>query len=172
MISMRERQCGHRWSCSCESAVSSQVRSSGGCCCGGGSGAAVMLASAGELLGARVTAIGEQAVVPDAVEALGQDVHEEPAHELARLERHGCVPVRAFEAVVLIFERDAVRVGGDQATVGDGDAMGVAGQVGQHLPWPCERTLGIDEPVRLPQRCQVGLEGYRVGEMLMIAEET
>ena len=85
------------------------------------------LASAGELLGARVTAIGEQAVVPDAVKALGQHVHEEPTHELGRLERHGCVPVRAFKAVVLVFERDAVRVGGDQAAVGDGDAMGVAG---------------------------------------------
>src|SRR5262245_33994700 len=49
--------------------------------------------------------------------------------------------------------------------------MGVAGQVGQYLLWPCERTLGIDEPVRLPQRCQVGLEGCRVGEMLIITEE-
>src|SRR5215471_14208921 len=65
------------------------------------------LASAGELLGARVTAVGEQAVVPDAVEALGQHVHEEPANELARLQRHGSVAVRAFEAVVLVFERDA-----------------------------------------------------------------
>src|SRR5215471_16405907 len=65
------------------------------------------LASAGELLGARVTAIGEQAEVPDAVEALGQHVHEEPANELARLERHGSVAVRAFEAIVLVFERDA-----------------------------------------------------------------
>src|SRR5262245_60877737 len=85
------------------------------------------LASAGELLGAGTSAIREQAVVPDAVEALGQDVHEEPANELARLEGHGFVPVRAFNAVVLVFERDAVLVGGDQAAVGDGDAMCVAG---------------------------------------------
>src|SRR5215472_11051634 len=85
------------------------------------------LASAGDLFGRRVTAIGEQAVVPDAVEALGQDVHEEPPNELARLKRHGFVPVWAFDAVVLVFERDAVLVGGDQAAVGDGDAMGVAG---------------------------------------------
>src|SRR5215468_1577145 len=42
------------------------------------------LTSAGELLGARVTAIGEQTVVPDAVKALGQNVDEEPADELAR----------------------------------------------------------------------------------------
>src|SRR5215813_12155621 len=94
------------------------------------------IASAGELLGAGASAIRQQAVVPDAVEALGQDVHEEAANELARLQRHGFVPVRAFEAVVLVFERDAVRVGGDQAAVGDGDAMGVAGQVGEHLLWP------------------------------------
>src|SRR5262245_22979180 len=85
----------------------------------------------GELFGAGANAIRQQAVVPDAVEALGQDVHEEAANELARLQRHGFVPVRAFEAVVLVFERDAVRVGGDQAAVGDGDALGVAGQVGE-----------------------------------------
>src|SRR6516225_5516620 len=94
-----------------------------------------------------------------------------PANELARLERHGSVAVRAFEAVVLVFERDAVRVGGDQAAVGDGDAMGVAAEVGQHLLWPGEGTLGIDEPVRLPQRAEVGLEGCCVGEMLIITEE-
>src|SRR5215472_3892251 len=129
------------------------------------------LPSAGELLSARVTAIGEQAEVPDAVEALGQHVHEEPANELARLERHGSVAVRAFEAIVLVFERDAVRVGADQAAVGDGDAMGVTGKVGQHLLWPGEGTLGIDEPVRLPQRAEVGLEGCCVGEMLTITEE-
>src|SRR5215468_3727851 len=85
------------------------------------------LPRAGELFGAGASTIREQAVVSDAVEALGQDVHEEPANELARLKRHGFVPVWAFDAVVLVFERDAVLVGGDQAAVGDGDAMGVAG---------------------------------------------
>src|SRR5215468_10833317 len=129
------------------------------------------LPNPGELLGARVAAIGEQAEVPDAVEALGQHVHEEPPNELAWLQGHGFVPVRAFEPVILVFERDTVRVGGDQAAVGDGDAMGVAGKVGQHLLWPGEGTLGIDEPVRLPQWAEVGLEGCCVGEMLVITEE-
>ena len=124
-----------------------QVGSSGECWCGGGSwaaaaissrascpGAAIssrasdQLASAGELFGARVTAFGEQAVVPDAVEALWQHVHEEPADELARFESHGFVALGAFEAVVLVFERDAVRVSGDQAAVGDGDADGCSGK--------------------------------------------
>src|SRR5215471_9557024 len=129
------------------------------------------LASAGELFGARVTSFGEQAVVSDAVEALWQHVHEEPANELARLESHGFVPFGAFEAVILVLERDATRVGGDQAAVGDGDAMSVAGKVGQDLLWPGERTLGIDEPVCLPQRAEVALEGCCVDEMLIITEE-
>src|SRR5262249_38713356 len=129
-----------------------------------------LAASASELLGARVT-IDEQAEVPDAVEALGQDVHEEPPNELAWLQGHGFVPVRAFEPVILVFERDAVRVGGDQSAVGDGDAMRVPGKVGQHLLWPSEGTLGIDEPVDLPQWAEVALEGCCVGEMLIITEE-
>jgi hypothetical protein len=45
------------------------------------------LASAGQLLGAGGAPIGEQAVVPDAMEAFGQHVHEEPTNELARLQR-------------------------------------------------------------------------------------
>src|SRR5262249_28454141 len=104
------------------------------------------LPNAGELLGARVAAIDEQAEVPDAVEALGQHVHEEPANELARLQRHGFVPVRAFEAVVLVFERDAVRIGGDQAAVGDGDAVGVAGKGGQHPLWAGDGAAGLGRP--------------------------
>src|SRR5215831_15425607 len=32
-------------------------------------------------------------------------------------------------------------------------------------------ALGIVEPVRLPQRCQVGLGGCCVGEMLIVTEE-
>jgi hypothetical protein len=86
-------------------------------CCGD------QVSSAGELLGTRAAAIGEQTVVPNAVEALGQDMHEKPADELAGLEGHGLVPVRAPDTVVLVSEGDARRVGGDQAAVGNGDAI-------------------------------------------------
>src|SRR5262249_42876443 len=105
------------------------------------------------------------------MEALGQHVHEEPANELARLESHGCVALGAFEAVILVLERGAVCGDREKAAGGDGDAMGVAGKVGQDLFWPCERTLGIDEPVRLPQRAEVGLEGCCVAKMVIITEE-
>jgi hypothetical protein len=46
--------------------------------------------------------------------------------------------------------------------------MSVPGKVGQHLLGPGERTLGIDEPVCLPQWAEVTLEGCGVGEMLII----
>ena len=83
------------------------------------------LASASELFGAGASTIDEQAIVPNAMESLGQHVHEEPADELAWLQRHGLVPVRALDTIVLVFERDAVRVGRDQAAVGEGDVAGV-----------------------------------------------
>jgi hypothetical protein len=49
--------------------------------------------------------------------------------------------------------------------------MGVAGKISQHLFRPSKWALGVDEPVRLPQGCEVGLEGSPVGKMLMIGEE-
>ena len=71
------------------------------------------LACASELPGALGAAIGEQAVVADAVEALGQDVHEEAANELAGLKRHGRVPFGTVDAIILVSVRCARRVGQD-----------------------------------------------------------
>ena len=62
---------------------------------------------------------GEQAVVADAMEALGQYVDEEPADELADVERHRRVPAGTLDPVVFDFERDAVLVDRDQTAVRD-----------------------------------------------------
>jgi hypothetical protein len=99
------------------------------------------LTSAGDLLGAGEAAIGEQAIVPDAVETLGQHMHEEPANELAGLERHGLVSIGTVDPVIFVFEGHTRRIGGDQAAVGNSDTVGVAGQVGQDLVGTGERTL-------------------------------
>ena len=48
--------------------------------------------------------------------------------------------------VVLPFEADAPVLEGAQAMVGDGDAVGVAGQVLQHRR-PAERRLDVNHPV-------------------------
>jgi len=52
-------------------------------------------------------AIPIEAIMSDAVLASGQYVDQEPADELGRCQRHGCVAARAFKTVVLDLEGDA-----------------------------------------------------------------
>lgn len=57
----------------------------------------------------------------------------------------------------LAAEKDSRRslVGADQATVGDGDPVGVAAEIGENMFGRAERWLGIDDPVlatKLPDR--------------------
>jgi hypothetical protein len=56
-------------------------------------------------------AVGEQSVMADAVQALGQYVRQKAANELVGWQGHGLVPVRALDAVILPLERDAGLVG-------------------------------------------------------------
>ena len=81
------------------------------------------------------------------------------------------VAVAAFGAIVLPPEGDAVAVERDQPAVGDGDAVGVAREIGQHGLGPAERALGVDDPFGFAQRRQIRREGLRVGESGVIAEE-
>jgi hypothetical protein len=89
---------------------------------------------------------GEQAVVADAVEAARQDMQEESADELGGVEHHGLEPVAASDAVVLPLEGDAGLVERDQPGVGDRDAMGVAGEIGEDGLRSGEGSLGVDDP--------------------------
>ena len=58
-----------------------------------------------------------------------------------------------------------VRIGHlDQTMVGDGDAMGVAGQIVQYVLWPTERLLRVDHPVFVEQRTQ------ECGERLLVSQ--
>ena len=117
----------------------------------------------------RAMAVGEEAEVADAMEAGRQDVEEEPAHELVGLERHHLAA--AFLPVILPEEADGVVGHGDEAAVGDGDAMGVATEIGQHLLGAAEGRLGVDHPVDPAQRRAVGGEGAGLGERSELAEE-
>ena len=77
-------------------------------------------------------AIGEQAVMADAVEPAGQHVDEEAADELVDGECHHFGPLLLLGAIILPFESNPGIVERDDAAVGDGDTVGVARQVGQH----------------------------------------
>src|SRR6195952_1745946 len=88
---------------------------SGGCAASGGGPGGQQVADAGEI-GAAGDA-GEQAVVADAVEALGQDVQEEAPDELVRGQRQGAVALRPVAAIVLDAEGDGGRVEADEPPV-------------------------------------------------------
>ncbi len=53
---------------------------------------------------------GDQTVMPDAVEAMRQDMEQEAADELMRRERHHALPLGTIAAVVLVVEGHAVCV--------------------------------------------------------------
>ena len=120
---------------------------------------------------ARQTLWGFQSVVTDAVEALRQNVDEEAADELAGGQRHDLLALATIGTIVLPSEGNAVVADCDQSAVGDGDAVGIARQIGQHGLRPTERALGTDDPLGPTQRCQIRHERLRVGEGGMIAEE-
>src|SRR5262249_30001815 len=58
--------------------------------------------------------------------------------------------------------RPAARGEADQPAVGEGDAVGIAGEISEYRLGPGERRLGIDEPVLPSQRREIGGEGRSV----------
>ena len=64
--------------------------------------------------------------MPDAVEAFGQDVGQESAHELVGGKRHDLLSLGAVAAIILVAKGDAFLVEADQAAVRNGNAMRVA----------------------------------------------
>ena len=89
--------------------------------------------------------VGKQSEVADLDEAGRQDVKQEAADELDCIELHdaavvvvpGIAPAKAHLAV---FEAE-------QSSVGNGNAVRVAGQILQHMFGPSERRLGVDHPL-------------------------
>ena len=64
--------------------------------------------------------------------------------------------------VVLAAEGDLVILEGDEAMVGDGDAMGIAGEIAENMMGTAEGWLGIDDPVLTEQGAQESTEGLLV----------
>ena len=73
-------------------------------------------------------ALGEEAVVTDAVEAVGQDVEEKAANELVRGKPYDAAAAAA--AIVFVGERHVIVVDSDKPGIGDRGAMRVAGEIG------------------------------------------
>ena len=99
---------------------------------------------------------------------VGQHVQQEAAQELDGIKRHelgaGVVGVIfPLEADSAVFERA-------QAMVGNGDAMGVAGQILQHAARSTERWLDMDHPIDVGGLVAESLkgDGFREGFQLAV----
>ena len=90
--------------------------------------------------------------MPDAVEAARQDVDQEAADELVGRQRHDLLAFSTIAAIILVPECHSGLVEADEAPVRDGNAVGVAREIGQHCLRSGKGWLGIDHPALLPDR--------------------
>ena len=104
--------------------------------------------------------ISQEAEGADADKAAGQYMKQEAAQELLRRKGHHPLPISV--GVIFPAERDLVVFEGDQAMVGDGDAMGVAAEIAEEVMGAAERWFGIDHPVLTEQGAQESAEGLLV----------
>jgi len=125
------------------------------------------LAAEGDFVAA--SAVGEKAVVADAVEAVRQCVQQKATNELVGIKRHHF----GFAVLPIVLPGKAHLAIGkrNQPTVGDGDAMRVAAEISQHLFGPAEWWLGIDDPVGPSELIEPLGERAGIGEMGEIAKE-
>jgi hypothetical protein len=120
-----------------------------------------------QLLGA--VTVGKKAVMANAVEPVGQGVEEKAPDELVGVQGHDLR--LAVVAIILPVEGDVFVGHADQSGVGDGNTVGIAAEIGQHLGGSAEGRLGKDDPFELAQFAQPAIEGRSLGETGKIAEE-
>ena len=94
----------------------------------------------------------------DAHEASGQHVGEKPAEELFGGKSHLSLLVAV--GVILPAKGHLLSVEAQQAVIGDRHPMGVAAEVTEHLYWPAESWLGIDDPVLTEEGSQESREAF------------
>ena len=88
--------------------------------------------------------VGHPAEVADAGKAFWQNMLQEPAQELLVGKSHGAA--LTLMGVVFPAKSDVWSSTDKQTVVGDGDSMGVAGQILQDVFRPAERRLGVNDP--------------------------
>ena len=93
--------------------------------------------------------ISQEAERADADQAAGQDVEQEAAQELLRTQCHHSLLITV--GIILPTESNLVMLESHEAMVGDGHAMGVTGEIAEHLMRTAEGWLGVDDPVLTEQ---------------------
>src|SRR5262249_60670804 len=92
-------------------------------------------------------------------------------HRFISCERHDSVALGTFDPVIVPFEGDASFVTCNEAAVGDGDPVSIAGEITQNFLGAAKWAFAVHPPLALAQRRQIGAEGLCVGKLGMAAEE-
>ena len=114
-------------------------------------------------------AVGKETVVADAMEAVRQGVEQETPDELEGRKCHDLGFV--VMTIILPAEGDAVIRQADKAGIGYRDAMRIATEISEHLLWPTEGWLGIDDPLAATGFGKATSEGGVLGEFGEITEK-
>ena len=94
-------------------------------------------------------------------------MEHEAAQEFFGGERH--LPLLAAVSIVLPQEGDLALGNGDETVIGDGDTMGIAGQVVKHMLRPSEGAFGVNHPILTKERPEEGVKGFLSGQWLEAA---
>jgi hypothetical protein len=116
-------------------------------------------------------AIGEKAEVAHAVEAVRKHMKEKASDKFVGMKTHDLLTVATIATVILPSEGNMVVIGIDDAAVGDGDTMGVAAEIGEHLVRPAEWRLRIDDPFDTASTREMARERIVVVEMAEVVGE-
>src|SRR5260370_35086996 len=84
----------------------------------------------------------------NALEAFWENVKQEATDELRGSECHGLASTAVAAVLPAKLNRPVIKV--EQPVVGDGNAVGVACDVSEHLPRSAEGGFGIHHPICLP----------------------
>src|SRR5205823_4519090 len=102
--------------------------------------------------------ISEEAGKANTDEPARQDMEQEATQEFFGGDGH--LALFAAVDVVLPSEADLAVSNGQKSMIGDGDAVGVACQIVEHMHWSAKRTLGVHYPIQTKQRPQEGQESF------------
>jgi hypothetical protein len=75
--------------------------------------------------------VGQEAEVPEPVEPMRGDVQQQTPQELYGVQRQGVQAVATL--VILVAEGHLAMLQGHETVVGDGNVVGIAGQVLEHM---------------------------------------
>ena len=113
--------------------------------------------------------VGKESEVPDLHETCRKHMEQEATHELGCLESHDAASV--VVPGVPPAEADLAVVEAEKSSLGNGDTMGVAGQILQHMLGSTKGRLRVDDPLSTPQASKQRVEGARRRQCRQLASE-